>query len=376
MKKKFVILIISLCALILILNTYVIAQTTQEQQLTQEQLEAFRSAKIAQIVVEQSYGRAEGASFPFEKLTQRIIKKFAKLEVVGLDVEEFDLTIKIKARGEALSAYYLDSEARVPIYTGASLSGSIELEIQGMPPYTKTFKEVVDPERDLSAYSESEIFELINPSQAPFEHYELVISFMSKILEITGEIYGIDGIMAAQKKTSLIPEIQMSYFDTYEFQESAKEALKNMEDRAIEPLIAALNDKKKKARMFAAEVLGEIKNPRAVEHLITALGDKNHQVRVKTVEALGKIKDPRAVEHLIAALKDLNSEIRLKAIEALGKTKEPSAVELLIGALKDEEVQRSIVVVLKELTGNYFGFDQEKWHKWWEENKDTYLKKK
>jgi HEAT repeat protein len=128
--------------------------------------------------------------------------------------------------------------------------------------------------------------------------------------------------------------------------------------------------------MITVAVLGKIKDPRAVEPLIAALRDRNHKVRVITVAVLGEIKDPRAVEHLIAALKDLNSEIRLKAIEALGKTKEPSAVELLIGALKDEEVQRSIVVVLKELTGNYFGFDQEKWHKWWEENKDTYLKKK
>ena len=332
MKKKIVILTISLCVLLLILNNYSIAQTTEEQQLTKEQLEAFRSAKIVRLEIKQSYAEAEGVSCRFfEKLTRKVLEDYAQCEVVGLDAEEFDLTIKINATGQALSrAYkyiYFYKNTRIYnyphiFYPGATISGTIELEIQGIPPYTKTFSGVNEPPETLR--DDSQYW----PSKAPFEY--LYWYFLPKLLEITGEIYGIDCIIAARNESMRSDSIEM-YFSG-----SAIKALKNIGDRAVEPMIAALNDENKNVRIFAAIALGEIKDSRAVEPLITALRDENVEVREKTVSALGKIKHPRVLEFLIVALRDENSKVRVKAVEVLGEMKDPRVVEPLIAALNDE----------------------------------------
>jgi HEAT repeat protein len=332
MKKKFVILTISLFALLLIFNDYAPAQTSQDPPLTKEQLEAFRSAKTVRILVQQSYGEAEGVSCRFfEKLTRKVLEDYAQCEVVGLDDEEFDLTIKINATGQALSkAYkyaYLQNKTTMYdyprlFYPGATISGTIELEIQGIPPYTRTFSGVNEPPETLR--DDSQYW----PSKAPFEY--LYWYFLPKLLEITGEIYGIDCIIAAQNESIRSDSIEMY------FRGSAIKALKNIGDRAVEPMIAALNDENENVRIFAADVLGEIKDSRAVEPLITALRDENVEVREKTVSALGKIKHPRVLEFLIGALKDENSKVRVKAVEVLGEMKDPRVVEPLVAALNDE----------------------------------------
>jgi HEAT repeat protein len=332
MKKKFVILTISLFALLLILNDYAPAQTSQDLPLTKEQIEVFRSAKIVRLEIKQSYAEAEGVSCRFfKKLTRKVLEDYAQCEVVGLDAEEFDLTIKINATGQALSrAYkyvYLIKETimyRDPrlFYAGASISGTIELEIQGIRPYTKTFSGVNEPPETLR--DDSQYY----PSKAPFR--ELYRHFLPKLLEITGEIYGIDCIIAARN------EIMHSGLMEMSFRGSAIKALKNIGDRAVEPMIVALNDENKNVRIFAADVLGEIKDSRAVEPLITALRDENVEVRVKTVEALGKIKHPSVLKSLTVALRDENSKVRVKAVEILGKMKDPRVVEPLITALNDE----------------------------------------
>jgi len=75
MKKKLVILTVSLCALLLILGNYAQAQATKEKPLTKEQIEAFRSAKTARISVEQSYRYARGVKLPYEDLASTIFPK-------------------------------------------------------------------------------------------------------------------------------------------------------------------------------------------------------------------------------------------------------------------------------------------------------------
>ncbi len=84
--------------------------------------------------------------------------------------------------------------------------------------------------------------------------------------------------------------------------------------RAVEPLIAALNDENEhehlglrqeegKTCLYAA-VLGMLGDTRAVEPLIAALENENDRVCGYAAEALGKLGDARAVEPLIAALKN------------------------------------------------------------------------
>jgi hypothetical protein len=90
-------------------------------------------------------------------------------------------------------------------------------------------------------------------------------------------------------------------------------------------------------RRAAAQVLGELGDVRAVEPLIAVLEDKDAWTRGHAVEALVKMGDP-AVGPLIAALEDGSWLASSAAVEALGNIRLP-AVEPLIAALKDEKRQ-------------------------------------
>jgi len=113
--------------------------------------------------------------------------------------------------------------------------------------------------------------------------------------------------------------------------------------RAVEPLIAKLDDEDKGVRSAAYDalgkikdvqadkydgmeydahrMLGEIKGVRAVELLIAKLNDENAKVRSAACYMLGEIKDVRAVEPLVAKLDDENAEVKSVAYGALGEIK-------------------------------------------------------
>ncbi len=143
--------------------------------------------------------------------------------------------------------------------------------------------------------------------------------------------------------------------------------------RAVEPLIAALKDRSPFVSEKAAWALGEIKDRRAVEPLIAALNHEQWSVRTTAAEAVGKIGDRRAVEPLIAAMEDKEALVRSNAAVALGEMRDPRVVEPLIAALKDEsrEVGSRAAEALKKISGKDFGKDPDRWHEWWEENRET-----
>jgi|ERR1700722_397187 HEAT repeat protein len=117
-------------------------------------------------------------------------------------------------------------------------------------------------------------------------------------------------------------------------QSAAKAALIKIGVPAVEQLISALKDADARVRRWnAASVLGEIKDPRAVEPLIAALNDTDYIVRRTAVSSLGEIKDLRMVEPLITALKDKDVGVRDEAAEVLGEIKDPRMVERLIAFL-------------------------------------------
>jgi HEAT repeat protein len=101
----------------------------------------------------------------------------------------------------------------------------------------------------------------------------------------------------------------------------------------VSQLIGWLQDKNRAVRSEAARSLGDAKDPRAVEPLVAALNDKG--VRLSAITALGKIGDSRAAEPLIAALKDTDDVVRAYAAQALGRIGDTRAVEPLIAALND-----------------------------------------
>jgi len=90
----------------------------------------------------------------------------------------------------------------------------------------------------------------------------------------------------------------------------ASAALAAIGEPALEPLIAALQEKRSHPRdswrrYWTTEALGLLCDPRAVEPLITALTDSEKGVREGAAEALGRIRDTRALvplKHLLDIL--------------------------------------------------------------------------
>ena len=85
--------------------------------------------------------------------------------------------------------------------------------------------------------------------------------------------------------------------------------------RAIEPLIAALKDKHSLVSRVAAEALVKIDTP-AVDLLIATLNYNDDFICIRAAEALGEIGDPRAVDPLIAVLNDGRWRVRRVAAKA------------------------------------------------------------
>lgn len=112
---------------------------------------------------------------------------------------------------------------------------------------------------------------------------------------------------------------------------------------AVEPLIEALgNNDGWEVRRAAAEALGEICDERAVKPLIKALEDGNKYVRSHAAWALGEIGDAGAVGSLLELLEDDaklspgEDSVQSHAAQALGFIGDARAVEPLIKALGPE----------------------------------------
>ena len=83
----------------------------------------------------------------------------------------------------------------------------------------------------------------------------------------------------------------------------------------IEGLVNALKNPFLAGR--AAKALGEIRDERAVEPLIEALQDMNEDVRCLAARSLGEIGDPRAEEPLERASRDEYRQVRDSATGAI-----------------------------------------------------------
>lgn len=129
------------------------------------------------------------------------------------------------------------------------------------------------------------------------------------------------------------------------------EALCEIGEPAVDPLVKALKDDNPSVRSYAAGALGMIGDPKATDPLIEALKDKDPGVRIAAARALGDLKAQKAVEPLIEALKDQDPEVRMYVASSLGILESQNAVEPLIELLKDENetVVYSAVISLGQL---------------------------
>jgi len=112
---------------------------------------------------------------------------------------------------------------------------------------------------------------------------------------------------------------------------------KTGDERTIEPLIEALNDKCWFVAKAAANALVEIGN-KVVKPVTQLLKNEDTQenVRYWAATILSRL-GPEALELLIQSLKENTKQIRMLAAKALGEVKADEAIEPLVEALKDRE---------------------------------------
>ncbi len=139
-------------------------------------------------------------------------------------------------------------------------------------------------------------------------------------------------------------------------EEGGKRIAKNIKVRAKDPnaakadaMLLDLKDSHWLNRKYAAEVLGEMKEPRAVGPLVEALTDEVGDVRQRAYDSLIKIGGP-AVPALVPLLVSEEDELRQSVTEIIRKIGKP-AVEPLATALgeADERLKNRILKVLDRM---------------------------
>ncbi len=131
--------------------------------------------------------------------------------------------------------------------------------------------------------------------------------------------------------TSLIPELVTALADPDNVgrRNAAAELLAGIGDRAVPVLILKLEDQDPDVRLFATNVLGEIRSPAAINALTQRLKDPEENVRLAAVERLGLFDDPAVDAALIGLLETGDIPLRFAALEALAAHDARIPVELL-----------------------------------------------
>jgi hypothetical protein len=149
-------------------------------------------------------------------------------------------------------------------------------------------------------------------------------------------------------------------------------------------LINKLDDNSPIIRALAAEYLGYTGDERAVEPLLDALNDKDAGVVLQAVRALVEINEPRAIDILLNKLDHEDKEIRKEVVRSLNFFKDVRIVDKLIERLKTEKVRDVILEIhyqLYMLTGHGTPSPGEKensaqwWQQWWNQHRQEFIKK-
>ncbi len=119
--------------------------------------------------------------------------------------------------------------------------------------------------------------------------------------------------------------------------------------------VTAGNDDERKV---AVRFLGDLKDQRAVQALLVAVEDRDRNVRQQAIQSLGKMKDMRAAGVLRRVVVEKDGYARAAAARALGALRDTSAVDMLISVVdremhlegrSGEELMKSIARALGNL---------------------------
>ena len=106
---------------------------------------------------------------------------------------------------------------------------------------------------------------------------------------------------------------------------------------AVDPLMAALDDKDSVVRLRAAWAPGQIGDERPVDKLLLTLRDGDWSVRMRTAEALGNLWAHQATNALLLQPRDKNADVRGHVIAALTKIADPASADRISVILNDTD---------------------------------------
>jgi HEAT repeat protein len=122
---------------------------------------------------------------------------------------------------------------------------------------------------------------------------------------------------------------------------AAAMALASFGPAAVPSLITLLHHDDPDQRKFAADILGELRQPDACTELIARLEDRDPNVCVAAAEALGRIGGVDACRALERLLNSNEALLRLCALEGLGQLGRPPPLPQLLPHLESIETARS-----------------------------------
>ena len=355
--------------------------------------------KRIKLVLSQDYGKAKEIYLPFKDVVSRFLK-WANVEILPENAEDYDAILEIKVEGKPLWGYYdrrgwllftpfaglereetkrrviyeeneevdywqdiYDEEEGVRVttfapplfmsqefptkpeeqfdmlYTGVLLKGSITFRGRDGRTVSESFEGLLIPSEFSNAYDPP-----YKPQQAPFLQAFLDRgSFPDKLAIAEGKFLGINALIPA-----LVDE-------DWKVNKATYNALAEFAPSAVEFLISALGSENQLVRLYAVNLLGIAKDKGAVEHLIPLLKDKDASIRSSSASALGRIGDERAIPPLLEALNDPAANVRIAAISSLGKLKASEAAGKLIEIAKNEkereDVRKEAIESLGEIGG-------------------------
>jgi len=165
------------------------------------------------------------------------------LIIVGPEANKCDYTLKIKARGEALGAFYsyMGMDKGTYRYTGACVSGSTTLEGINVSTDEILFYGKISPLSQINMPDSR-----TNLYYAPFEDALRQSSFISDLIDLLAEEFGTPFLLDCLKDQNRA------------IREDAGWALSGMGISAVEPLIGALKAENPNVRDSAVKVLERI----------------------------------------------------------------------------------------------------------------------
>ncbi len=234
------------------------------EKLYNERHSAYRHTRTIRIIVKQSYDKAKDVSLPFEDVARRICR-YAGLKVVNADADDYDVVLKIQAKGSAINAFYFGTIDGYH-YSGASLSGIISLKAPIIPAYEKSFEGYISPPESIG-------IQYPTPSSAPFYNAYELSSFKKKMIEMMEKLYGPNILITIilMDEDLEFREASVDHLDKlgwkpkndiqkvlyFMAKRQSSEILK-MREAAIEPLIEALRHDGLLVQLTATKILKKL----------------------------------------------------------------------------------------------------------------------